>query len=45
LCVNCSDEAEAGPVKKQKLDDDLEGGMEDITKAEVTEVGCHGNQW
>ncbi|XP_076083778.1 X-ray repair cross-complementing protein 5-like [Mytilus galloprovincialis] len=33
------DEAEGGPVKKQKLDDDLEGGMEDITKAEVTEVG------
>ena len=33
------DETEAGPVKKQKLDDDLEGGMEDITKAEVTEVG------
>ena len=32
-------------MKKQKLEDDLEGGMEDITKAEVTEVGCHGNQW
>ncbi|VDI23374.1 Hypothetical predicted protein [Mytilus galloprovincialis] len=32
------DEAEGGPVKKQKLDDDLEGGMEDITKAEVTEL-------
>ena len=44
MCVNCSDETEAGPVKKKKLDDDLEGGMEDITKAEVTVVGCHGNQ-
>ncbi|CAL1541131.1 unnamed protein product [Lymnaea stagnalis] len=27
------------PVKKQKLDDDLAGGIKNITKADVTEVG------
>ncbi|XP_071110687.1 X-ray repair cross-complementing protein 5-like [Haliotis cracherodii] len=33
-------EAEAGPApKRQKLDDNLEGGMQDITRAKVTQVG------
>ncbi|XP_021378174.1 X-ray repair cross-complementing protein 5-like [Mizuhopecten yessoensis] len=34
-----SDEGEAGKAKKPRLDDDLEGGMADITRAKVTEVG------
>ncbi|XP_069105768.1 X-ray repair cross-complementing protein 5-like [Argopecten irradians] len=34
-----SDEGEATKAKKPRLDDDLEGGMADITRAKVTEVG------
>ncbi|KAK6187037.1 hypothetical protein SNE40_006287 [Patella caerulea] len=32
-------EGDGPAVKKQKLDDDLEGGMENIARAKVTEVG------
>ncbi|XP_060075599.1 X-ray repair cross-complementing protein 5-like isoform X2 [Ylistrum balloti] len=34
-----SDEGDAGKAKKPRLDDDLEGGMADITRTKVTEVG------
>lgn len=34
-----SESVDGGPsAKKQKMDDNLEGGMQDITKAKVTEV-------
>ena len=32
-------EDEEPSVKKMKMDDDLGGGLADLTKAEVTEVG------
>jgi len=34
----CSGEAEGPPEKKVKLDTDLEGGVQSIAKATVTEV-------
>ena len=38
LCTTFSDAANGPSSKKQKLDDDLEGGLEKITKAKVTQV-------
>ena len=38
LCNTFSDAANGPSSKKQKLDDDLEGGLEKITKAKVTQV-------
>lgn len=42
ITVFHSEEAEAGPAaKKPRLDDNLEGGMADITRAKVMEASIH----
>lgn len=37
-CVYCSGESGEPAAKRVKVDDNLDGGMEDLAKSKVTEV-------
>ena len=39
FCLSSGAEGDAPAAKKAKMDDDLEGGLPDLMKGKVTEVG------